>query len=116
MDERLSFHPWLDHYEVVVCRYGREQIVARAATRSGAEQAAYYMCRRAEISRSAMSLRRVRGVHPANAAKACLLLIVVALLLPWFWLKVVLSIVGTALMFGLLSSGNAWRQGGTDDR
>lgn len=116
MDERLSFHPWLEHYEVVVCRYGREHVVARAATRRSAEHAAYSMSRRVEISRSAMSLRRVRGVHPANAAKACMLLIVLALMLPWFWPRLVLSIAGTALMFGLLSSGLAWRQGGDDDR
>lgn len=116
MDERLSFHPWLEHYEVVVCRYGREHVIARVATRRDAEGAAYAMSRRVEISRSSMSLRRARGVHPANAAKACVLLIVLALLLPWFWPKIVLSLVCTALMFGLLSSGLAWRQGGADDR
>lgn len=116
MYERLRLHSWFEHYEVVVCRYGREHVVARTATRRGGELAAYTMSRRAEISRSSMSLRRVRGVHPANAAKLCLMVVLLVLLLPWFWPRLVLSLLGTAIMFGLLSSGLSWRQGGDDDR
>ena len=116
VDEQVSFMPWLNHYELVVLRYGREHVVARAATRSGAENAAHSISQRSEINLSSMKLRRARGVHPANAAKACLLLIVLAFLLPWFWLKLVLGTIGMALMLGLLSSGFAWRRGGEDDR
>ena len=61
-------------------------------------------------------MRRVRGIHPTNAAKVCMMLIVAAMLLPWFWPRVVLALLGGALMLGVLSSGIAWRQGGADDR
>lgn len=114
--ERLSSHPWLEHYEVVVRRNGREHIVARTATRRGAELAAHSMSRRVEVSPAAVSMRRARGVHPANAAKACMLLVLLVLFLPWFWPRLLLSLVGAALLFGLLSSGLSWRQGGDDDR
>ena len=112
----LNVCDWLYHYEVVVTRHGRDQILARVPSRVRAEWAIASSRKWLEISRHTVQWRRVRGVHPVKAAQLCMLLLGVALALPWFWPRALLSIVCVATICGLLSSGTRWRQGGEDDR
>ncbi len=112
----LHTRDWLYYYEVVVTRQGHDQILARVPSRPQAELAIARTRRRIEVSRPAMRWRRVRGVHPVKAAEICSLVLVLALVLPWFWPRAILSMVSAALICGLLSSGAQWRQGGEDDR
>ena len=107
---------WMYHYEVVVSRHGRDQIVARVPSLPRAYGALVSTRRQLEVSDQQVHYRRARGLHPTKAAEMCILLLVVAVVLPWFWPKIVLSLVTTALVFGLLSSGRSWRNGGEDDR
>jgi hypothetical protein len=114
--EWLSEPGWLYHYEVIVRRHGREQIVARVSSRRQAERKLARVRDDLEISRMAADWRRVRGLHPANLAKGWLGLLLLGLLLPWAWPRLVLSLLFTALICGSLSSGISWKQGGEDDR
>lgn len=116
MGEWLSEHAWHYHYEVIVRRQGREQIVSRVPSQRRAEQQIAHVRADFEISRPTVYWRRVRGVHPANLAKCCFGLLVLALLLPWVWPRLVVSLLCTSLICGALSSGSSWKQGGDDDR
>ena len=116
MGEWLAEHAWLHHYEVIVRRQGREQIVARVPSQRRAEQQIAHVRAGLEISRPTVFWRRVRGVHPVNLAKCCFALLMLALLLPWIWPRLVISILCMALMCGALTSGTSWKQGGRDDR
>lgn len=116
MSEWLSEHAWHYHYEVIVRRQGREQILARVASQRRADQAIAHVRADIEVSRPTVYWRRARGVHPANLAKCCLALLLVVLLLPWIWPRLVLSILCASLICGALSSGTSWKQGGEDDR
>ncbi len=107
---------WLYHYEVVVTRHGRDYVIARVPSRTRAEMSIGWVRRGVEISWTTVQWRRMRGVHPANAAKFCMLVLVLALMLPWFWPRLVMSLLCTAMICGLLSSGGRWKQGGEDDR
>ena len=113
---RVKEHEWLYHYEVYVRRHGRDQLVARVPSRAHAAAVGAQLRRHAEISWSSVGWRRARGIHPANAARLVAMVLVVALLLPWFWPRLALSLVCTAVICGLLSSGTRWKQGGEDDR
>ncbi len=112
----LNVHDWLYHYEVVVSRQGRDQILARVPSQLQAEVAIAQTRARVEVSRPTIRWRRVRGTHPVKAAELCTLVLVVVLTLPWFWPRTILSMVCAALIWGLLTSGTHWRQGGADDR
>ena len=112
----LADHPWRYHYEVVVRRHGVEQIVARTRSRREAELVIARVYRAVEISQHTVAWRRVRGVHPVNVAKGCVVLALLTLLLPWLWVQLVGSLVYLALISGLLTSGTSWKRGGADDR
>jgi len=112
----LNKSDWLYHYEVVVSRHGRDQIIARVPSRPRAQVAIVRTQRRLEVSHQTVHWRRVRGLHPRKAAELCFLFLIVAATLPWFWPRIVLVLMGTALIAGLLTSGKEWRQGGEDDR
>jgi hypothetical protein len=112
----FAVHDWLYHYEVVVLRQGREQVLARLPSRRAAEQAMLLMPARVELSRQSLRWRRSRGVHPDRAVQSCVLLLLVALALPGLWLPAIIQLLCLALIGGLLSSGREWRQGGEDDR
>jgi hypothetical protein len=116
VSEWLSEHAWQYHYEVVVRRQGCEQIVARVPSLRRAEKEIAYVPAGIEISRLAVYWRRVRGVHPANLAKCCFALLLIGLLLPWIWPRLVFSILCTSVICGALSSGTSWKHGGEDDR
>ena len=113
---RLSEHAWFYHYEVVVRRHGRDQIVARVPSRRRAEMASAHARNGLEISRPTVEWRRVRGVHPFNLAKFGVVLLLMVMFLPWAWPRLIFSLVFMALICGALSSGASWRQGGMDDR
>jgi hypothetical protein len=112
----FSEHAWLYHYEVVVRRHGREQILARVPSRRQAEFEIAHVNGGVEVSRQTISWRRARGVHPVNLAKFALVLLLMVLLLPWAWPRLVFSLLCTALICGALSSGTSWKHGGEDDR
>jgi hypothetical protein len=112
----LTRHAWLYHYEVVVRRQGRDQLVARVPTEARAAGMAVSLRYAAELSSTSVHWRRVPGIHPVNAAKLVALLLLATLLLPWFWPRAVLGLLLIALLGGLLSSGTKWRNGGEDDR
>ncbi|CAA9234008.1 MAG: hypothetical protein AVDCRST_MAG93-1013 [uncultured Chloroflexia bacterium] len=112
----FAVHDWLYHYEVVVSRQGREQVLARVPSRRAAEQAMLLLPTRVELSRQSLDWRRSRGIHPDRAVQLCTLLLLVALALPGVWLQMVVQLICLAVIGGLLSSGRKWRQGGQDDR
>jgi hypothetical protein len=114
--EWLSEHGWFYHYEVVVRRHGRDQVVARVASQRRAERELAHIRKDFEVSRAMVYWRRSRGIHPANLAKGCLVLLLLVLLLPWTWPRLVFSLLCTALICGSLSSGSSWKKGGEDDR
>jgi hypothetical protein len=112
----LNDHPWLYHYEVVVRRQGRNQLLARVPSEAKAADLAARIRDELEISSSSVTWYRTRGIHPVNGAKFVFCCLLGSLLLPWFWLRIALSLVWLALICGLLSSGASWQRGGVDDR
>ena len=114
--DMLNVRDWLYHYEVIVMRHGREQILARVPSRFAAERTIARARRGLEINRQNMQWRRVRGVHPWKAVVLCTLPLLVVLMLPWLWVRAGVGIVCLSIILGLLSSGARWMQGGEDDR
>ena len=112
----LNIRDWLYHYEVVITRQGREQLLARVPTRWHAELSIAEVPAKVEVSRQSIQWRRVRGVHPHKAAALCALLLLVVNTLPWLWPRLIVSLVCVAVICGLLTSGRDWMQGGEDDR
>jgi len=112
----LNIRDWLYHYEVVITRQGRDQLLARVPTRRYAELAIANAPAKVEVSRQTIQWRRARGVHPDKVAVLCTLLLLVMSALPWAWPSLIFSVVCVALIGGLLTSGRDWRQGGDDDR
>ncbi len=112
----FAVHDWLYHYEGIVLRQGREQVLARVQSRRAAEQAMLLMPARPELSRQSLRWRRSRGVHPDRAVQLCVLLVLVALALPGIWLPAVIQLLCLAVIGGLISSGREWRQDGQEDR
>ncbi len=107
---------WLYHYEVVVIRQGREQVLVRVPSRRAAEQAMLLAPAGVELSRQSLRWRRRRGAHPDRAVQMCIFVLLVTLALPGPWLPAVIQLLCLAVVGGLLSSGHQWRQGGQDDR
>ncbi len=112
----FEVHDWRYHYEVVVVRQGREQVLARVRSRSLAEQAMLLVPARVELSRHSLQWRRRRGVHPDRVVQLCVLLLVLTLALPGLWLPAIIRLLCLVTSAGLLTSGRQWRQGGEDDR
>lgn len=113
----FNWREWLYHYEVFTMRHGREQLFARVPTRWHAEMRASRASREFEVGRHTISWRRARGMHPRRAATLVLLAVMLVLLvIPWLWLRVSFSMIGLAMIFGLLTSGLGWMKGGDDDR
>ena len=110
------FDHWRYHYEVLVLRHEAPELLARVPSRAAAERTIRHACRQLEVRRSAFHWQRTRGVHPHNAAKLCIVALVLSLLLPWPWLGGTLSLVCLAVSCGLLTSGRHWMRGGADDR
>ncbi len=71
---------------------------------------------RLEVSPQSMQWRCVWGLHPDKVARLCTVALLVALVLPGFWLRTSVGVLCLALIGGLHSSGRQWRQGGRDDR
>ena len=109
-------HDWVYHYEVVVVRQGREQVLARVRSRWLAEQATLLVPAGVELNRHNLHWRRRRGVHPDRVVQLCVLLLLLTLALPGLWLPAMMQLLCLAVIGGLLSSGRQWRQGGEDDR
>lgn len=114
--QRLKLDQWLIHYEIVVTRQGHQQLLARVASRRAAERRVAYACRHIEVGRRSVRWQPARGLHPWNAAKLCLVPLILSTMLPWHWLGGVLTLICLAVICGLLSSGGRWMAGGEDDR
>ncbi len=112
----FDVHDWLYHYEVIVLRQGRAQVLARVSSRWAAEQATLRIPAGVEVSRGSVHWRRQRGVHPDRAVQLCVLLLLLTVAVPGLWLPAIMQLLCLALISGLLSSGRQWRQGGQDDR
>jgi hypothetical protein len=112
----FNIRDWRYHYEVVITRQGRTQPVARVPSQWSAEITVKRMLRELEIGRNAIHWRRARGVHPRRLAGLLIAPLLFAILLPWFWPRVVLSLICIATICGLCSSGLHWMRGGEDDR
>lgn len=106
----------LYHYEVVITRQGRDQVLARVPTRHGAEVGAAKARRDLEISRQTVYWRRAAGVHPLRMAGLCVVPLVATIALPWLWPRAILSLVLISIICGLVTTGSRWTQGGEDDR
>ncbi len=112
----FDVHDWRYHYEVVVVRQGREQVLARVRSRWLAEQAMLLVPAGVELNRHSFQWRRRRGMHPDRAVQLCVLLLLLTLALPGLWLPAIIQLLCLATIAGLLTSGRQWRQGGADDR
>ncbi len=114
--QRLKLDHWLIHYEIIVMRQGTQQLLARVASRAASERAVARACRHIEVGCTTVRWQPARGLHPWNAAKLCLLPLILSTLLPWHWVGGVLGVIWLALICGFLSSGHEWMAGGADDR
>jgi hypothetical protein len=106
----------LHYYEIVVRSDGRDRVVRRVATRRGAERMIAELIRADLVSSRAIRYERRRGLHPWPVALLCGGLILPALFVPFFWLRMGLTLVLLALTIGFSTSGWRWIAGGRDDR
>ena len=106
----------LYYYEIVVRSDGRDRVVRRVPTRRGADRVIAEMIRADLVSSRAIRHERRRGLHPWSVALLCGGLSVLALFVPFMWVRMGLTLVLLALTIGFSTSGRHWIAGGRDDR
>jgi hypothetical protein len=104
------------YYEIVVRNDGRDRVVRRVPTRRGADRVIAEMIRADLVSSRAIRHERRRGLHPWSVALLCGGLSVLALFVPFIWIRMGLTLVLLALTIGFSTSGRRWIAGGRDDR
>jgi hypothetical protein len=108
----IMFH----YYEVLVCRRGQDQVVARVPTRQDADRAVVELLGTDAVSERSVRWERRRGLHPWNGALLCGALLLVSMFVPLAGLRLGLTLLLAALTSGFLTSGRRWIAGGKDDR
>jgi hypothetical protein len=106
----------LHYYEIVVRRDGRDRVVRRVPTRRAADRVIAEMIRADLVSSRAIRHERRRGLHPWSVALLCGGLSILALFVPFIWIRMGLTLVLLALTIGFSTSGRRWIAGGRDDR
>jgi hypothetical protein len=106
----------LHYYEIVVRSDGRDRVVRRVPTRRAADRVIAELIRADLVSSKAIRHERRRGLHPWSVALLCGGLSLLALLVPFGWIRMGLTLVLIALAFGFSTSGRSWIAGGRDDR
>src|SRR5437867_11369336 len=92
---RGSAKAMLHYYEIVVRSDGRDRVVRRVPTRRAAEKVIADLIRGDLVSSKAIRYERRRGLHPWSVALLCGGLSLLALFLPFVWLRMGLSLVLT---------------------
>ena len=106
----------LHYYEIVVRSDGRDRVVRRVPTQRAADKVIAEMIRADLVSSRAIRYERRRGLHPWSGALLCGGLSVLALFVPFGWIRLGLALVLLALTIGFSTSGRRWIAGGRDDR
>jgi hypothetical protein len=106
----------LHYYEIIVHSDGHDRVVRRVPTRRAADRMIAEMIRADLVSRRAIRYERRRGLHPWSVALLCGGLSMLALFVPFGWIRMGLALVLLALSLGFATSGRRWVAGERDDR
>ena len=106
----------LHYYEILVRSDGRDRVVRRVPTQRAADRVILELIRADLVSSKAIRYERRRGLHPRSVALLCGGLSLLALFVPFWWIRTGLALVLIALTIGFSTSGRRWIAGGRDDR